>query len=131
MKLNMDCVRDVLLTLEEMEYGDRPRIVHLAQKDRLSGYSEDEIQYTCIKLLEAGYIEATKINVLNSPPQIVDVSDITFNGHEFLNTVRENKNWEKVKTTAKKAGIFSLKGFYEIAQRVALAAIAQALQLNP
>lgn len=130
MKLDMDCVRDVLLEMEAMEYGESLHINQLAEKPSLSKYSENEVQYTCLKLKEAGFIEALTIHALRAPLQIVDVSDITYAGHEFLNTIRENQNWEKVKTTAKKAGVYSLKGLLEISQKVAAAAIAQALQLN-
>ena len=128
MVLNPECVRATMLAIESFSFGERCKMCQLIEKPELSGYSEEEVQYTCLKLLEAGYIEATTMRALRSPIQIASVSDLTYSGHEFLNTVRSDKNWKKVKETSKAAGIFSLKGLAEIGKQVAAAAITAALQ---
>ena len=130
MKLNLDCVRSTMLAIENFSFGEECRMNQLMEKPELEGFLENDVEYTCLKLLEAGYIDADTIQVLRSPERIVCVSDLTFQGHEFLNTIRSDSNWGKVKNTAKQAGISSIKGIYDIGKQVAAAAITAALQQN-
>ena len=53
---------------------------------------------------------------------------MTYFGHEFLDSIREENNWGKVKTVAQKAGAFSLTALGEIAKEVTKTAITAALQ---
>lgn len=127
MILNSDCVRDVLLTVESCGYGEHLRINALVEK--LPTYSSDEVSYSCLKLQEAGYLGVLTTRSLGSTmPIVVEIQDITYSGHEFLNTIREDKNWSKIKDAAKKAGVFSLKHIAQIGEAVAAAAIQSALQ---
>ena len=54
MRLNNDCVRDLLLAIEEnvglKEYMSIDSL-------QLKSYSQDDLQYTALKLEEAGYIK--------------------------------------------------------------------------
>jgi len=128
--LNPDCVRKVLLTVEAFEFGERMALEQLAGK--LTSYTKEELWYTCIKLKEAGYLDVTVANELRAPmPVIVKIKDLTFQGHEFLNSIRDNTNWGKIKNIAKEAGTFSLKFLAEIAQSVGQTAILSALQSRP
>ena len=43
-------------------------------------------------------------------------------GHRFLENIRSDTNWEKVKSVAKKAGSFSADVIIEIAKNVAVEA---------
>lgn len=70
MRLNHDCVRDVLLFIEQEH---RPgRFISLQQflsADVLSDhYSADDIKYTLLQLLDAGFIQ--DLRTLNSIPSI-------------------------------------------------------------
>lgn len=126
MKLNYECVRDTLLAMESMEYNEALRLPELMEKPQLTKYTENEVQYTCLKLLEAGYIVAIAVEIGHTEA-IVQVSDITFRGHEFLNTVREDKNWKRIVSVAKSAGVFGLKEIAGIGAKVTADAITQAL----
>lgn len=127
MILSSDCVRDVLLAIENCAYGEHPSPNALCEK--LTLYSFEDVNYTCLKLGEGGFIDIIKTKSLNdSMPVVICVQDLTFRGHEFLNDIREQSNWEKVRETAKKAGVFSLKSLVQIAGAVAGAAITSALQ---
>ena len=130
MRLNLDCIRSTMLAIENFSFGEECRMNELMEKPELAGFEEEDVQYTCLKLLEAGYIEGKTIQVLRAPESIAWVSDLTFQGHEFLNTIRSDSNWGKVKSTAKLAGVSSIKGVLEIAKQVAAAAITAALQQN-
>lgn len=126
MVLDPDCVRDVLLCVESCGFGERLNLTRL--HERLPDYTEEDLWYTCIKLEEGGYLDLITVQYLRMPmPSIKQINDLTYSGHEFLNTIREGNNWDKVKDVAKKAGVFSLKTLGEIAQEVAKAAVNSAL----
>ena len=128
MKLNIDCVRSVLLAIENFEYGEVCNFTDFLSKPELHGYPEDDVQYTCQKLLEAGYIKALTFRSLKQPEAIARVSDLTYSGHEFLNTIRKDTLWEKTKSIAKKVGVSSLSALAEIWKQLASSAITDSLQ---
>ncbi len=130
MVLDSDCVRDVLLAVENCSFGERITLNFLEEK--LPDYSEEQLWYTCIKLNEGGYLDVLTVDMLRMPlPGIKQINGLTYQGHEFLDTVRENKIWAKTKDLAKRSGVFSLKLLGEIAQSVASAAITSALRPHP
>ena len=126
MKLNHDCVRDILLAVEAAPFKeiDMPQL-----QSALPQYSEDDLTYTCLKLDEAGFLIAVFYQFMGDlHPRLQRIKSMTFNGHEFLDTIRDDTNWGKVKNTAKAAGVFSVKALVQIAQGIAQAAITSALQ---
>lgn len=125
MVLNPDCVRDVLLCVENCGFGERLNLIRL--HERLPDYTEEDLCYTCLKLEEGGYLDLMTVQGKGTL-LVKQINDLTYSGHEFLNTIREDGNWGKVKDVAKKAGVFSLKTLGEIAQEVAKAAVAAALR---
>lgn len=127
MKLNPDCVRDVLLAVESCSFGERMTLEDLNTK--LPQYSAEDLCYTCLKLQEGGYLELLTISALRMPmPLIKEIGSLTYFGHEFLDTIREDNNWGKVKAVAQKAGTFSLTTLGEIAKELAKVAAIAALQ---
>lgn len=129
MQLNPECVRDVLLTIESADIHQRITLDWLAGK---INYDNDELWYTCIKLSEAGFLEVNAKKYTRSPlPVIGRIHGLTYQGHEFLNEIRDDTNWEKIKEVGKKVSLFSLKQLAEIATTVAGTAITNALQGNP
>lgn len=126
MKYNIDCVRKVLLSLEDnlklvkdedgdFEYNE----VRLQQLFSLltPKYTEEDIVYTLEILNEAEYIDAYfgmgdgKIKT-----ECVFVTSITYKGHEFLENIRDNKNWEKLKKVGKGIGSCAISVLGEIAK---------------
>ena len=111
MKLNYDCVRSVLLTVEKSKTIDEelnlnPLTVETIF-EQLTKYEDNEILYTIEKLKEAGYINAT---VSFAAGHFIDgtVSSITYSGHEYLDNIREPEVWRKVKAMLKNAGAITL-----------------------
>lgn len=130
MKLDHDCVRDILLAVEDCGFDERINLNTLEQK--LPTYPEEQLWYTCLKLEEGGYLELITVPMIRMPmPGIKQIKGLTYQGHEFLDSIREKKNWEKTKHVAQKAGVFSLKALSEIAKNVASAAVIAALQPHP
>lgn len=96
MKIDYDCMRDELLYLEEnlklnTELDKNEIIKALDEKD----YEEDEIIYNLIKLEEAGFVKAYFIGADDDPYLEIIIEDITYVGHQYLNSVREKDIWQK------------------------------------
>lgn len=128
MTLDPDCVRDILLNIEAAPFGKRIDLSTL--KKELPSYPEENIWYTCVKLKEGGYLDVSTSPALRSPlPVILKINGLTFNGHEFLNEIRQSSNWGKIKSVASTAGVNSLKALADISKEVAKAAILSTLQL--
>ena len=119
MKLNYDCVRSVLLTVEKSKTIDEELNLNpLAVEtifEQLPKYEDSEILYTIEKLKEAGYINAVlhfaAEHFINGA-----VSSITYSGHEYLDNIREPEVWRKVKTMLKNAGDITLPLISQAAQ---------------
>ncbi|MED4904087.1 DUF2513 domain-containing protein [Parageobacillus thermoglucosidasius] len=114
MKLNQDCVRNLLLTIEEeLSINEPLDAVRLQQKPRLQQYSLDDIVYTISKLKEAGFINADVLVTLDGTDAIV--SSLTYNGHLFLDNIRDDGVWKLTKQAASKLSSVSLNILAELA----------------
>lgn len=108
MKRNMDLIRNLLLKLEEMpyEYG--------GVDINIEGSTDNEITYHVLLLHEAGLIDAIDVSrgsIIQYKPR-----RLTWEGHEFLEAVRDDARWRKVKNAMKKIGGF----VYAIAKPMAI-----------
>lgn len=124
MKLNYNCIRDVLLYLEDNLKINEP----LHSKNIELDYSFETIQYSVFKLEEAGYIQ-TQIIVADGLDKTAIINDITFYGHEFLNTVRPKTVWENTKDVSVKLGVKSISALSQIASQIATQLIKKELGL--
>lgn len=103
MKLKPDIVRDLLLTLEsDLKLDSSMGFTDLMLTESLRKYDMDDVKYTIDKLSEAELIKA------QSDYRSVVVEDITYKGHEYLNTVRDGEVWGKTKSAVGKLGGASL-----------------------
>ncbi len=121
MKLDPNCVRDILLELEKQPFDTQTTIQVLALN--LPNYQQEEVFYCCLKLYEAGYISANVVPIDGSFPIIQRIFDITFQGHEFLNNIRSPKIWNDILEVSDKIGTASISGFTQIATSVILTLI--------
>lgn len=119
MELNKDCVRDVLLSCEELlkmdEEGYMNSLSHEELEQVLPNYKTEDIIYTVVKLKEAGFLDVKVTRASGNILVDVRINDITFTGHEFLNNIRDDNNWKKVKAIAKSVGAFSINMIAQIA----------------
>lgn len=117
MKLNYDCVRELLLTLEEnLVMDDSLSFPSLTLKqvcEKMPDFSRADIVYSSTKLLEAEYIEA---NSIESDSKIIKIvySSITYEGHQYLDSIRDSKLWSTVKKNAKALTFELVKKLAEI-----------------
>lgn len=122
MKLDIDCVRDVLLELEQL-----PVDCHTMNSfpSSISKHGEKNVEYVLAKLKEAGYINADIRLFPNGQYDYYGIYDITFPGHQFLETVRDNRVWSKTKTVAGKVGSKAFDVITQIASSVITELIAK------
>lgn len=118
MKLDKDLVRDVLLKLEDDE-GD-PR----ALKDiEVPGFTREQVSYTIQKLSEADLVEAH--NLSDFAGHDWRATSLTYEGHEFLDTIRDGKIWRETKRIANEAGVYTLHALMQTAKAVVKSELAK------
>lgn len=115
MKLNHNCVRDLMLFIEDnLEYGYRLYVNEL----NLGDYNQQTIVYSADKLYEAGYINALIKTTIGSDLPQIEVKSITWEGHQFLDNIRDNKVWENTKNILSKFSSVSIGIISNVASQV-------------
>lgn len=123
MRLNVDCVRDVLLAIESAEFNQTLTVLELSQK--LPKYSKEEIHYTCVKLYEGKYIDAIlQPFAKKAIPAVVAINCLTYDGHKFIDTVRDNTIWKKTKSTISEIASVSFSILQSVASQLIMDAIS-------
>lgn len=117
MKLNHDCVRDLLLTIEEKVKSQPVYIGLLANNTLLHVYEITDLIYTSERLSEAGLINIKIFQTLDGEKNIL-VKSITWNGHQFLDNIRDNNVWSKTKKTVSALSSVSLSILVDIAKKI-------------
>ena len=107
MKLDKDLVRDILLALENDDEDS------FGYKDlSLDDHTQEEVTYHVCILAEGGFLTAMDLSTLDGYDW--RAQRLTYDGHEFLDTIRDGEVWKLTKDTAKKAGVGSLKLLFEV-----------------
>lgn len=121
MKLNYDCIRDILLTIEEIpNRKDELLLANFKSYKKLSKYNEDEIQYNALKLLQEKYVTGLKISGYNTTT-VLFLTDLTWSGHELLNNIRSETVFNQAKDKViNSVGSVSLTVFQQLASAIAL-----------
>ena len=115
MKLDLDCIRDVLLTLEgeNCYYLDEDGAIAYMAVDietiaeKLPEYDAPQIYYTLKMLDDGGYLQMSERwgdDVL----ELCEINSLTYDGHQLLEALRPASVWDKLKAALKAAGSFSL-----------------------
>ena len=89
MQRDMDLIRKVVLAAE-------PGPPFPA----IDGYTDDAIKYHKMLAIEAGLLtgQSRKDNTRHTEiPAAVMVKDVTWEGHDFIQAIRDDENWGKVK----------------------------------
>ena len=119
MKLNPDCMRDVMLAVEAAPFG-----AHITERELsawLPQWSAEDIMYSCIQLGKVQYLEVEEKRYISS--RGVVVHDLTPQGHLALNNIRKDTIWNKAKAIALKAGKAGIVALVDIAKDVVASGI--------
>lgn len=95
MKRNMDLCRLILFKIED-EYKSTA-LSHL----QIDGYDIEIIAYHCDLLFEAGLIKSYKSTYASDKIYFFSVGALTWEGHDFLDKIRENTIWNRTKNRIK------------------------------
>ena len=99
MKRDMDLVRLILLEIED-KYRSTA-IYDLA----IDGYDTEMVAYHCKILYEAGLISDYKAQYADNEIYVFGVGSLTWDGNDFLEKIRDDSQWKKVKETIIKKGL--------------------------
>lgn len=117
MKLNPDCIRDILYTIEDISMPMKS----ISEKDLLkapltSKYDIDTIFYH-VKQLDMSKL-IIMCNKGYSFNYHFSIKDLSPEGHKFISNIREDTTWNKTKEIAKKVGSFSIDALKDISTNV-------------
>ena len=113
MELDYDFVRQLLLHIEAkallqgLDGNDLYKFANDKNKDK------EDLQYTIIKLVEGNLITAN-LRYASNNLQIYSVN-LAYQGHEYLNNIRDNKIWKNTKKISSKLSSVSLEILKSIA----------------
>ena len=122
MKLNPDCIRDILLVIEntttyhdswdwDFDNFDEPL---------LNNYSHEEIMYHILQCKKAGLVDGCEFYFGADAGTVCDLSPY---GHQFLADIRSESVWNKTKDIAQNIGSNSLDVLKQISAGVLTALI--------
>lgn len=98
------------------------KLRHVIGEEDLKEFSEEDIFYSASKLVEANYLIARD---KKSASRFLIIEEITWEGHDYLGSIRDSKVWSSVKE--------KIKGFsgvaIEIIKSVAIEVSKQMLGL--
>ena len=125
MKLNPDCIRDILLYVEDTSNFDIYTNYDSSNiPDELSEYTHDEIVYHIRQCQMSDLI--TKVSYYDCGSKI-SIKDLTPRGHEFLANIESDSLWNTTKEISGKIGSRSLQALIQIATGVITATINKQL----
>lgn len=117
MKLNPDCIRNILLAIEEStdfsHYWEYK--INVNSFDKLSSYTHEEIVYHIRQCEFSNLIY--KVHYYDGGKNII-IQDLTPNGHNFLADIRSDNIWNHTKSVASTVGSFSLNALIQISTGV-------------
>ncbi len=109
MKRDLDLIRKIMLTLEDkMEYGKNFQSAQLIEVMQDETLSAEKLAYHLGLLVECDFIKAKEYN-----PQYL-INTITSQGQDFIDTIRQDTTWNKIKEKAYAIGGFSLSLLVDI-----------------
>ena len=133
MKLNLDCIRQILLCVEEhtglrkacffidsgleeseIMIGNSPIPFPDYQCKLLENFSNDELIYHLNYCVESNLLTTNESCGLYQ----IFIMDLTPKGHDFLENIRDNRVWSNVKDVASKIGSKSLESIIQISSNV-------------
>lgn len=120
MKLNPECIRDIMFYLEEnltMNSDLEINEISVFDLPEKFNYSIEEIANTLLVLDDANFIVCYRNNG-DDAIVALDIYRITYTGYQFLESIRPDSVWKKVQTISGNIGSFSLNVISQIATSV-------------
>ena len=107
MKRDMDLARKILFAIEKSDEADRQGFMDYLKIE--GDYSENMKSYHVVLLEDAGLIEAEDFSTIGSYD--CRPKGLTWEGHEFLDGIRKEETWEKIKNEAANLSFTAIKAW--------------------
>jgi hypothetical protein len=116
-----------MLAIEDMKFGEEITLYKL-DSERLQPYDRETIIYTADKLIEANYIKGGLSMIVDEVHNISLVA-LTWDGHHFLDNIRDDGVWKKTKNVTSKFSSISIPLLSSVASSVISKMISNELGL--
>lgn len=113
MKLNPDCIRDILFVVENNATYSNDVSEETIFKELDSKYPREEILYH-VRQCEHSGLFLQVVHYFGG----FSIQDLSPYRHQFINDIRQDNNWSKTKEIAKSVGSFSLDVLKDISSQV-------------
>lgn len=120
MKRDFDLIRALLLFFEE-----KPDPKAMKSVPPIAGHVESEIKYHLLLLHDAGLLRCEPVRSKTSERVIYVIPfDLTWEGHEFLEKIRNENTWRKIVAQVRTSGgVMTFNVINSIATQLALKAL--------
>lgn len=117
MKLDHDYVRKLLLAYESNSELTGPSEHDFMELSKKLSKTRDELVYTLNKLQE-GNLVTSKITWGSNQPMWIEPGNLTFEGHKYLDNIRDPKVWKETKKVTSKFASVSLDIISSVAAKI-------------
>ncbi|WP_167628973.1 DUF2513 domain-containing protein [Listeria valentina] len=119
MKLNSECVRDILLEIEIKQSVLFEKLYYedLKKFDSYAKHGHDQFFYCLYRLKEAGYVDFS-YKIIEEKIHFFCFSKITWEGHQFLDNIRDSAVWKNTKKSVSKFSSVSISFLSKVASNV-------------
>lgn len=114
MKRNMDLIRSLLLKLEALDLspGEIAMLDPDGEELGVEGAGPDEIEHHLYLIDEAGFIDTAGGGTLDG----LTFRKLTWEGYDFLDSVRDDRIWARTKQGASEAGGYTVELLKDLAK---------------
>ena len=115
MKRDLDLIREIMLVLEDkMEYGKNFKSTQFIEIMQGKIFSAEKLAYHVGLLVENDFIKAKEYKHQSGEPADYLINTITSQGQDFIDTIRQDITWNKIKEKASNIGGFTLSLLVDI-----------------
>lgn len=119
MELKTELIRDLLLYSESLPLEGERVLQQIYQSDRLSKYSKDEVTHAISVMGSDGAgLITSRIIWTEGKPYYMHVGSPTFEGHKYLDNIRDPEVWEQTKKVTSKFASVSIDVLSSVAASV-------------
>ena len=98
-----------MLVLEDkMEYGKNFKSAQFIEIMQDKTLSVEKLAYHLGLLVECGFLKAKEYKYISGEPTDYLINTITSQGQDFIDTIRQDTTWNKIKEKAYEIGGYSL-----------------------
>lgn len=113
MKRDMDLIRKILFLCENHEESSLPWGIEI------EGYTPQQIGYHNYLIVDDGLAEGIDVRHTGSGGIHYELSNLTSKGHDFIEKIREDTTWNKIKRFAQEKSIdFTVGGLIWVADKL-------------